>query len=207
MFGRIARYGPTLFIALAACGGGSQGAGRRGDFRGHVLTTALPKPEFVLRATDGRSFDFRRETDGYLTLVFFGYTHCPDVCPVTMANLGAVIPRFTPSVGDSIKVLFITTDPQRDSAARLRSWLDNFDRSFIGLRGPADSVNAIAQTMGLPPAVVEQSDTSTGYTVGHSATVVVFTPDDSERVLYPFGTRQADWAHDLPKLLRKWSRS
>lgn len=207
MFGRMARFAPSLVLVLGACAGGSGARAGRSEFRGHVLSAPRPKPEFRLEATDGRSFDFRRETDGYLTLVFFGYTHCPDVCPVTMANLGAVIPRFTPSIGNSIKVLFITTDPQRDSAVRLRRWLDNFDRDFIGLRGPADSVNAIAQAMGLPPAVIEQSDTASGYTVGHSATVVVFTPDDSERVLYPFGTRQADWAHDLPKLLDKWGRS
>ena len=203
----------TAAIALAAglmltgCHGTARTGGGRPAFRGHVLGTPLSKPEFTLTATDGKPFDFRRETDGYLTLVYFGYTHCPDICPVHMANLGAVIPQFPPSVSDRIKVIFITTDPARDSLTVLRRWLDNFDRNFIGLRGPIDSVNAIQRAMGLPEAVVEQRDSSGGYTVGHSATVVAFTPDNKERVLYPFGTRQDDWAHDLPKLLKAWPHS
>ena len=121
-------------ICVAACGVPADG-GTRGELRGWVIDTPVPKPDLTLTDTNGEAFDLRAETEGYLTLVFFGYTYCPDVCPVHMANLGAVFGDLIPEVRDRIKVVFVSTDPERDTPERLRSWLDNFDRSFVGLRG------------------------------------------------------------------------
>ncbi|MDH3498252.1 MAG: SCO family protein [Gemmatimonadota bacterium] len=176
--------------------------------RGRVLAEALPMPDVVFTDTDGRAYDLRRETDGYLTLLFFGYTHCPDVCPIHMANIGAVVRTLRPSVAARIKVLFVTTDPARDTPERIRTWLDNFDSSFIGLTGDTAAIATAQRALWLPPSQLGPADSTGNYLVGHAAAVVAFTPDRLARVMYPFGIRQADWAHDLPKLLEiQWSGS
>jgi len=199
---------PVLTLAaaagwsLGACAGGRADRAP-GDLRGYLLEHPLPKPGFTLTATDGSRFDFRPATDGFLTLVFFGYTNCPDVCPVHMSNLGAVLPELDPQVAARIKVVFITTDPRRDTPAVLRTWLDHFSRGFIGLSGDSSSVAGVQTALQLPPAVVEKATAAdSAYTVGHSALVVAFTPDNLAHLVYPYGTRQEDWAHDLPALVQ-----
>jgi protein SCO1/2 len=190
----------TMATALVGCADPT----RRGDYRGVELTPARPKPDFTLTATDGRPFEFRRATDGQLTLLFFGYTYCPDICPVHLANIAAVLEKLPPLQRDSVRVVFVTTDPERDTPERLRSWLDNFGHNFVGLRGSVEDVNRIETSFGLPASIKE--GTGDKYGVGHAAQVLAFTPDDSLRVLYPFGVRQQDWANDLPKLLAARAR-
>lgn len=169
------------------------------EYHGNVMSQAVEKVEFTLTDTDGQPFHFLEETDGYVTLVFFGYTYCPDVCPIHMANIAAVLSDFSFDTRQQFKVIFITTDPERDTPERMREWLDAFDPSFIGLWGTVEEVNEIAASMWLPPAIRVDSE-SGGYEVGHSANVVAFTKDNRAHVRYPFGTRQSDWAHDLPRL-------
>jgi protein SCO1/2 len=154
----------------------------------------------------GGPFDFRRETDGYVTLLFFGYTHCPDVCPVHMANLGAVLDRFPFEISSRVKVVFVTTDPARDTPERLRKWLGGFSPDFIGLTGTAEQLTQAQIAAGLMPAAPDSADSGKAdYGVGHAAQVLAYTPDNLERVQYPAGTRQEDWAHDLPLLVRTGS--
>ncbi len=193
-------------LGLGACGGGGKERAPR-DLRGYLLEQPLPKPAFTLTATDGAPFDFRPATDGFVTLVFFGYTNCPDVCPVTLSNLGTVLPELDPEVSARIKVVFITTDPRRDTPAVLRGWLDHFGRGFVGLTGDSGVIARAQTALRLPPALVEKATApDTGYTVGHSALVIAFTPDNRAHVVYPYGTRQEDWAHDLPLLVQgSWS--
>jgi protein SCO1 len=195
-------------VMAAACGEppGQGGDQRRIDtgWRGIVLDPPVEKRDFALTDTEGREFRFRESTDGFVTLLFFGYTYCPDVCPVHMANLAAVLPRLPWEVRQRLKVVFVTTDPERDTPARIREWLDHFDRSFIGLYGELEEVNRIQASLGLPPAAPEgPADAGTGYYVGHSSQMLAFTTDGRARLTYPFGTRQEDWAHDLPKLVRQ----
>jgi len=173
---------------------------RRTGYRGILLEDETPRPDFVLRDTRGRAFDFRAETEGDLVLLFFGYTYCPDVCPVHMASLAAVKRDLPVKQRRRLKVVFVTADPRRDTPERLRTWLHNFDPEFIGLRGSEAEVDSIMLGIGLPPAV---RDTAAGpdYPVGHASQVIAYPPGGGFRVIYPFGTRQADWQHDLPKLL------
>jgi protein SCO1/2 len=177
-------------------------AGNPEGLRGNVMPAPLDKPAVILTDTHGRAFDLRRETDGYLTLLYFGYTFCPDVCPIQMANLGAVIKELRPSVSERIRVVFVTTDPERDTPERLGTWLGNFHASFIGLTGDSATINAVQQALQLPLPQLGPADSTGSYEVGHAAAVIAFMPGDNKaRVRYPFGIRQADWAHDLPKLL------
>ena len=176
---------------------------RPGDLRGTVLPEPIPRPGVTLTTTGGVPFDFRAETRGTLTLLFFGYTHCPDICPVHMANIAAVLGKLPPQLANRVTVIMVTVDPERDTPERLRAWLDGFDRSFIGLTGTTDDINAAQRSLHLPSAV--RQGEGPDYLMGHAAYVIAFTPDDSARVLYPSGTRQADWAHDLPILLEtRW---
>jgi len=181
-----------------------------GLFSGPTLNPPRAKPDFTLTSTTGAPYPFRRETDGKLTLLFFGYTYCPDVCPLHMANIAAVYKKLSYDDQQRIRVVFVTTDPDRDTPQRLRSWLDNFHPAFVGLAGPVDQVNILQQSMGMPPAARETTPDGSpagSYGVAHGAAVLAFTPDDSLRVLYPFGIRQQDWAKDIPLLLKVKARS
>ena len=211
-----------LLLALAL-GGGCSPAEEAIDrtesaegLRGLEIDEPWPAPAFTLDDTAGEPFDFRSETSGRLSLVFFGYTHCPDICPVQMSILDAALADLAYRERQRIRVLFVTTDPERDTPERLRAWLDRFDPSFVGLHGGVDRVNEILAGFRLPASVIEPpraggegsaeahgDDGADGgsYYVGHATPVVAVTGDGRIRALYPSGVRQADWRHDLPLLL------
>jgi protein SCO1/2 len=205
---RLAAVALAALSVGAACSQGApaRAAGGSTELRGTVLDPPWSKPDFALTDTEGRAFDFRSETDGFLTLLFFGYTHCPDVCPVHMANVAEVLGDLDFADRARVRVVFVTTDPERDTPEALRAWLDRFDRSFVGLRGTESEVNAVQAELRLPPAVRQPGRPGPlpgAYAVGHAAQVIAFTADGYARVVYPFGTRQSDWAHDLPRLLAR----
>jgi protein SCO1 len=190
----------SALLALPGCGVSAESGGSA--YRGVTLTPAIPRPSFTLTDTHGQPFDFRAKTDSTVTLLFFGYLNCPDVCPVHMTNIAAVLRNQPFDVTRMVRVVFITTDPARDTPEKLQAWLSRFDPSFIGLRGTPDQVKDIERSVKVSPAVADAPDSSGNYQVGHAAQVIAFTPDDSAHVVYPFGTRQADWMHDLPLLAR-----
>lgn len=191
----------ALIAVLGACGerAGVERAQATG-FHGVVLDEPLARPDFTLTDTDGRPYDFRARTDGRLALLFFGYTSCPDICPVHMANLSAVLARFDHDLRSRIALVFVTTDPARDSPAVLRAWLDRFDPAFVGLTGTAAEIDRIQAALGIQPAQ-RPADISGPYAVGHASQILAFSPGGPAYVAYPAGARQTDWAHDLPRLL------
>lgn len=190
----------SVVLALPGCGVSAESGGSA--YRGVKLTPAIPRPSFTLTDTHGQPFDFRAKTDSTVTLLFFGYLNCPDVCPVHMTNIAAVMRNLPFDVTRIVRVVFVTTDPTRDTPEKLQAWLANFDPSFIGLRGTPEQVKDIEKSVKVAPAVADAPDSSGNYQVAHAAQVIAFTPDDSAHVVYPFGTRQADWMHDLPLLAR-----
>ncbi len=194
-----------LLIAglVAGCTRGDQSGEVAGDALFAPLQVSIPRPDFTLLDTHGRPFAFRARTAGTLTFLFFGYTHCPDVCPVHAANIAAALRTLPFEQRQRIRVVFVTVDPARDSAGVVRRWLDAFDPEFIGLRGSVDDVSAVQTALGFGPAFFSAPDSAGAYSVGHVAPVVLFSPDDTARALYPFGTRQADWAKVIPRELRR----
>src|SRR5438132_10877171 len=84
-------------------------------YRGGLVTPPLPKPRFVLTDTSGAPFDFWNRTQGSVTLLFFGYTNCPAECPMHMANIGMALKRLPSDVHSQVKLVFVTTDPARDT--------------------------------------------------------------------------------------------
>ena len=172
-------------------------------YRGGLVTPPLPKPQFTLADTSGAPFDLRLQTKGYVTLLFFGYTHCPDMCPLQMSLIGRVLKKMPVDEADQYKVIFVTTDPARDTPKALRSWLDNFDKRFIGLTGSDAAIKAAQIASGLPPAEKSEGRSDGTYDVGHAAFVLAYTKDNFAHVIYPVGVPMEDLLHDLPLLVRE----
>src|SRR5262249_35578929 len=96
-------------------------------YRGGLVTPPLSKPRFVLTDTTGAAYDFWAKTQGVVTLLFFGYTNCPDQCPMHMMNIGSALKKLPSGTANQIKLVFVTTDPSRDTPSTIRRWLDTFD--------------------------------------------------------------------------------
>ena len=220
---------PLLVLAtllwLPACGPASDvpSSGESGPYSGRNLPYPLQKPDFTFTDVNGQAYDFRAETEGFVTLLFFGYTSCPDICPIHMANIGAVLRDLPSETAERIKVVFVTTDPERDTPERMRDWLARVHPSFIGLTGPLEEVHAAEAALLLPSSVIEQrhvavdsaaahaataarAPATAGYIVGHASAVVAFTADGLSRVMYSSETRQQDWRRDLPRLVADTGR-
>lgn len=105
-----------LFLILVSLAPAQQTGAE--TYRGGIITPPLIKPRFVLTDTSGVPFDFWRNTQGYVTLLFFGYTYCPDQCPMHMGTLGAALKALPTAVADQVKLVFVTTDPARDWSRR-----------------------------------------------------------------------------------------
>lgn len=189
-------------IALSACTASSNAASPaisvqptpQGAYRGIELDPPQPRPTFTLTDTAGRLYDFAAETRGEPTLLYFGYTHCPDVCPTTMADIAAAL-RGTPEpLRSKVRVVFVTTDPTRDSGKVIAAWLRNFDpdlpRRFVGLTGTVAQVEA-AQAAAKVPVATENGQT-------HSAEQLLYGTDNYARVAYVSGSSPDDLRHDLP---------
>ena len=189
-------------ILVAACSSEPpEPAVSTADIRAPKLVQAIPRPGFILTRTDGTPFNFRDETRGTLTFLFFGYTNCPDVCPLHMQNIAAVLDSLPGDVARRVRFVFVTTDPERDTPEKLASWLAGFDSTFIGLSGDAVALEVAQRSVGAPIAGKEAADSSGGYGVMHAAQLFAFTPDDSAHVVYPWGVKREDILSDIPKLL------
>ena len=187
-------------LIVAACS--TDGSGSASGFRGVAVATPIAKPQIVLTDVNGQRYDFAQATEGKVALLFFGYTHCPDVCPLHMANIAAVLKRMTAEERARVTTVFVTTDPERDTPAHLKSWLANFDPSFVGLTGTREELARAQASLGLAGAAREYTETdSSKYFVSHAAQVFAFARDGLGYLVYPFGIRQEDWANDLPKLV------
>jgi protein SCO1 len=201
---RILRVGPLALVLLAACAAEAPRP-KLEALRGPRLTPALPKPGFILQRMDGSAFDFRQATRGALTFLFFGYTNCPDVCPLHLANLAWSIRTLPPEQRRGVRVVFVTTDPDRDTPERMRSWLAQFDTSFVALTGTPAALELAQRAVGMPPAAREgELPNGGGYGMSHAAQLWAFTPDDSAHVVYPWGLPRETLAADLALLLRIW---
>lgn len=173
------------------------------DLHGATLGRPFREPDLTLTGTSGRPVNLMKATEGKLTMVYFGYTHCPDVCPTTMADLAGALRLLTPAQRARIAVVFISTDPWRDTPKVIKSWLASFNPSFIGLTGDYAKIQAAAKSLGIP---LERPSSTTGeYEVTHGAEVLPFGTDHLAHVVYTAGVSSRDFAADLPKLLERSS--
>jgi len=172
-------------------------------YRGGMVSPSLPKPKFTLTDTGGAPFDLSSRTQGHVTLLFFGYTHCPDMCPLQMSMIAQAFKKLPPESAEQFKVVFVTTDPERDSPQVLRAWLDHFDKRFIGLTGSDAAIDAAQIAANIPPAKKSAVRPDGAYEVGHAAFVFAYTKDNLAHLIYPVGMTPEDWAHDLPLLAKE----
>ena len=197
MAGRRLILGAALLgaAALAGCDrAGNAGAA----FKGIDITGADYARDFDLPDAQGqrrRLADFK----GRVVVVFFGFTHCPDVCPTTMAELAAVKAALGAD-GDRVQGIFITVDPERDTPELLRAYLGNFDKSFVALRGTNEETKALAKHFKVFYAKVP-GKTEGNYTIDHTAGSYVFDAKGAVRLFTRHGTGADALKSDLQLLL------
>jgi protein SCO1/2 len=184
-----------VVVALAGCAKSSADV-----FTGAVLHQQYHAPDTMLTDTDGKAFSLAASTDKRLTLIFFGYTHCPDECPATMATLASAMLQLDKADRDNVQVVFVTTDPARDTGPVIRHWLDRFDPSFVGVTGPLPKIKKVAETMGV---AVEKGRRlpSGGYDVTHSTQVLALDGTNTVPVVWTIGATAPEFAHDIHQLL------
>jgi protein SCO1/2 len=201
----------TAALLLTACGSSSGSSGAVDNMAsvsaaaqqpGTLLDTPFAKPAVVLTDNHGKPFDLVKQTAGHPVLLYFGYTHCPDVCPTTMSDIALAKSKLSKADQDKLRVVFVSSDPVRDTPARLNTWLGAIDKSFIGLTGKFSTIQAAARSVGVGiSAPVKEKDGS--ITVTHGAEVLAFWPKDNKaHVLYMSGVTAGQYAHDLPKIIR-----
>jgi protein SCO1/2 len=183
-------------LTLAAC----QSAVSTGELQGVTIDNPTEKGSFVLTDTEGESYDFAAETEGKLTLLYFGYLQCPDICPVHLAQIAEVLGQDA-ELARKTEVVFVSVDPARDKPEAIREFLDRFDTSFVGLTGTPDELKVAQEAVGVPPArIFGEGDE---YTVDHAGWVIAYAPDGLSYSIYPFGTRQSEWNNDLQVLAKR----
>ncbi|MFD8301874.1 SCO family protein [Streptomyces sp. NPDC059690] len=197
-------------LTLSACGSGDSGdspvavvSEDTGQKAATVLDQPFEKPDLVLTDTHGRKYDFRKETAGRPTLIYFGYTHCPDICPTTMSNIAVAKKQLPKAEQAKLRVVFVTTDPARDTPAELGRWLKGIDPAFVGLTGDFSTIQAGARTLGITIEPTHK-DKKTGKTVSvHGTQVIAFSPKtDGGYVLYGENATVDDYTKDLPKIIK-----
>ncbi|MBC7877046.1 MAG: SCO family protein [Anaerolineales bacterium] len=170
------------------------------SFRGTAYGEPYPPaPEFELTHASGESFRLSDERDK-IVLLFFGYTSCPDVCPTTLAELNAALYEIGEKA-DSVQVVLVSVDPERDSPQKIQEYVARFNPSFIGLSGSQEELEKIWQAYGVFREIVE-GDSAMGYIVNHTARTTLIDTTGSLRLSYGFETPVEDIVNDLELLLK-----
>lgn len=210
--GRTAALLLAAGLALSACGsdGGDEAAAAEGhdhsgggapaslegpgdEYAGIDLRDPFQRPTFTLTDSSGAAYDFAAATAGRPTLLFFGYTNCPDVCPTTMADVALALRDTDPALAEQVQVVFVTTDPATDTPAVLGEYLDRFDADlptqFVGLTGEQDAIDQAQLSAGVPLAEDEGRL--------HSSLLLLYGADDEAHVAFDAGNTARDIAGDL----------
>jgi protein SCO1 len=168
-------------------------SGPRGTYAGIDLDPPYQRPAFTLTDAAGGSYDFPTATSGRPTLLFFGYTNCPDICPTTMADIAVALRGMDPAAAEQVQVVFVTTDPARDTPAVLGEYLHRFDAdlptSFVGLTGDQAAIDQAQLSAGVPLA--EENGQV------HSSLLLLYGADDEAHVAFDAGNTPRDIAEDL----------
>ena len=182
----------------SAGGGYADPAGYAG---GSSLPDPYTMPDITLTDTAGRPYNLVSSPSKPVTLLFFGYTKCPDVCVAVLADVAMALQRIPSADRDHIQVVFVTTDPARDDGKRIRAYLDRFDPSFVGLTGRLATIKKAAGQVGVDIEGMKKLP-SGGYEVGHSAQVIGFD-HTSGVVLWTPETPIAALKHDFSLLVER----
>jgi len=170
------------------------------QFVGTLLDPAKPIDDFTVAATNGGEFHLSDQPSPLLVL-FFGYTHCPDVCPTTLYELDQAM-ALLGGDASSVQVAMVTVDPERDTPEILNAYVQNFNPSFMGLREPdTDKLAAIIAEFGVFYEIQDHPEGSEDYLVSHTPSLIVLD-QSGMRLVIPGGTSAEDIAADLRALLK-----
>jgi protein SCO1/2 len=177
------------------------------NYVGFKVEPEVRAPSMILSRTDGKQVDLRDSTEGKYTLLAFGYTSCPDICPGTQAVNAAALRELPPEIARDVRVVFVSVDPKRDTLEVLTKWIGNFDRGldtdFIALRPADDGLAHHAQLlMHVNPATAEETGHG-DYAMSHAAYQLLFFPDGKARLAYPFGMTADEIRTDLTSLVQE----
>lgn len=197
------RYVPwilALLMALSPLGAAASNAPNAG-FKSGVFDPAYPAPDFELQGSNDAALELRAFR-GKVVALAFGFSHCPRICPVTLARLAQVASKLGAQASE-LQVLFVTVDPERDSPARLREFLAFFNPTFLGGTGDKSKLEALRQAYGVTATRVASENKKLGYEVHHSSSIYLIDQEGKLRLLVPFGKSADDIAHDVKLLLEK----
>jgi protein SCO1/2 len=162
-------------------------------YAGLDLAEPYRRPTFTLTDTTGAAYDFKAATAGRPTLLFFGYTNCPDICPTTMADVAVALRGLEPELAAEVQVVFVTTDPAFDTPAVLGEYLGRFDADlptrFVGLTGDQDAIDQAQLSAGVPLAEDQGRM--------HSSLLLLYGTGDEAQVAFDAGNTARDIADDL----------
>ena len=197
---------PVLAAALllTGCASGTSEGAEHGGMHGTTLKNPFEAPTTPLTDTHGAPYSLAEQTDKPVTLLFFGYTNCPDVCQMVMANIASALARLDKGQRADVDVVFVTTDPARDDEKVLRQYLARFGDGLIGLTGDLDTIVDLAASYGVFMEH-EKKLASGGYDVSHSTNIFAIDAHDETAVTWRAETSPADLAADITSLLEAHS--
>ena len=193
---------------LAACGldrastpDESRDEGASTAWAGELQDPPLDKPDVTFTDMHGKPFPFVESTKGKLSVLFFGYTNCPDVCPVFLTTFARAIEAIGSGPGSEAQLLFVGVDVKRDTPEQLRTFLGRINPTFLGLTASEAVIAKANAAVYNPPIEIEDDADGDGvYAVGHSSKVFPFTADGVAHRIYPSDVRQQELVRDLPRL-------
>jgi len=193
---------------LSACGSGATGAGagEPGQLTGTRLDPPFQLSAKALQTAEGAPYSLVDDTERPLTLVFFGYSNCPDICGQVMATLAGTMTRLSDEDRADVDVVFVTTDPKRDTPEVVSQYVAQFDPDFIGLTGQLGDIVDVAKTVGVGVEAGEEIDHDgdgkpDGYDVTHGTQVLAVDSSDTVPVYWSQEVSQAQLAADIHTLL------
>jgi protein SCO1 len=166
-----------------------------------MLDQPRPTSDFTLQSSDGGAPMSLSDFRGQYVLLYFGYTYCPDVCPLTMNDLAAMAGELGERRMENVQVIFISVDPDRDTPEHLASYLPHFHPDFLGMTGAVEDIQPVASQFG----IFFQSHGGPGeggYLVDHTSSVTLIDPQGRVRMVFPYGVSGAEMAQDLRYLMR-----
>ena len=187
----------VLMLLLWLWFAGAVHAAEEANLKAGVFTPARDAPDFTLSGSDGAKLKLSAYR-GKVVLLAFGFTSCPDVCPTTLAVLARARSQLGRD-GNEVKVVYVTVDPERDDAKRMRKYLAAFDPTFIGGTGTADKLAAVRKEYGI---AADKKPAGAGYVVAHSSYTYLIDRAGKLRALMPYGHTAEDYVHDLRILLK-----
>ena len=169
-------------------------------YQGSLIDPPVTVADFELSDQHGGRFRLS-EHRGQVVLIFFGYTFCPDVCPVTISEFRQV-KRLLGDKAADVRFVYITVDPERDTRQRMKAYLDNFDPSFIGLTGSFEELEEVWKQYGVFRQV-QESGSAGGYLIDHTARIYAIDASGRLKLTFPFGMEVEKIARDVRQMLQE----